>query len=185
MKHQTAPSLPYPYNAMFKNSGVAAFAFEGGKKAVLPYHLNDCYKVFLLTAECGFPPSIKGSEVESATLFIEQPHGSYCSKLLSGEQNGYACFIIKAILSTTACSKGKLLKRLFFRGVNTLAYSLSKEQCHFLVATFRKLLEEHDTSYVFKADLVQDYIDIILHEALKMNHSGYDQTGSLKLLTNG
>ena len=48
------------------------------------------------------------------------------------------------------------------------AFLLNDEQNVFIPALFKKMISEQDTTYVYKNDLIRNYINLIIHEALKM-----------------
>ena len=52
----------------------------------------------------------------------------------------------------------------------------SEQQREFLNTIFRKMIEEQKSDYTYKDDLIRNYINLIIHEALKLQPSEhYDQ----------
>jgi AraC-like DNA-binding protein len=49
--------------------------------------------------------------------------------------------------------------------------TITVEQRAFLNGIFKKMIEEQQTDYSFKDDLIRNYIHLIIHEALKMQPS--------------
>ena len=51
-----------------------------------------------------------------------------------------------------------------------------KQQREFLNTIFQKMIEEQKSDYTYKDDLIRNYINLIIHEALKLQPSEhYDQ----------
>ena len=59
-------------------------------------------------------------------------------------------------------------------------FVINDEQKEFITALFRKMLAEQATDYAFKADLIRNYMNLIIHEALKMQppESFFKQQGA-------
>jgi AraC-like DNA-binding protein len=58
-----------------------------------------------------------------------------------------------------------------FKIGGTPIFSLTAEQKVFIDSLFQKMIEEQETDYVFKDDLMRNYINLILHESMKMQPS--------------
>lgn len=59
----------------------------------------------------------------------------------------------------------------FFKIGGTPILNITDKQREFLNSIFQKMLEEQQTDYAFKDDLIRNYINLIIHEALKMQPS--------------
>src|SRR5690606_15973998 len=64
-----------------------------------------------------------------------------------------------------------LLQSPLFKIGGTPIFKLTKEQKASITITFQKMIAEQDTDYAFKDDLIRNYINLIIHEALKMQPS--------------
>ena len=64
----------------------------------------------------------------------------------------------------------------FFKIGGTPILKINEQQREFLNTIFRKMIEEQKTDYAYKDDLIRNYINLIIHEALKLQPSeNYDQ----------
>jgi AraC family transcriptional regulator, transcriptional activator of pobA len=64
-----------------------------------------------------------------------------------------------------------LQKSPLFKLGGTPILEISENQRLFLNSVFQKMIEEQQSDYEFKDDLIRNYIDLILHEALKLKPS--------------
>src|SRR5205814_8466625 len=63
-----------------------------------------------------------------------------------------------------------------FKIGGTPILKITETQREFLNTLFQKMIEEQKTDYVYKDDLIRNYINLIIHEALKLQPSEhYDQ----------
>src|SRR4029077_11118627 len=83
---------------------------------------------------------------------------------------GYTCLFSEDFLKGHDRT-GSLQESPLFKIGGTPIFHLNKEQRNFLVTIFQKMITEECTDYVFKNDLIRNYINLIIHEALKMQPS--------------
>jgi AraC family transcriptional activator of pobA len=112
----------------------------------------------------------RGIEIEGTTLFFGNPHIPYSWETVSEEQAGYTCLFSEDFLKGHGRSES-LQESPLFRIGGTPIFTLTQDQREFLVVIFKKMIAEHETDYVFKNDLIRNYINLIIHEALKMQPS--------------
>jgi AraC family transcriptional activator of pobA len=63
-----------------------------------------------------------------------------------------------------------------FKIGGTPILKITETQREFLNTLFQKMIEEQKTDYVYKDDLIRNYINLIIHEALKLQPSeNFDQ----------
>ncbi len=58
-----------------------------------------------------------------------------------------------------------------FKIGGTPIFSLNAEQKVFIDSLFQKMIKEYETDYVFKDDLMRSYVNLIIHESMKMQPS--------------
>jgi AraC family transcriptional activator of pobA len=90
--------------------------------------------------------------------------------LLEPKQNGFACLFTEEFLQAHDRTDSFQESPLFKIG-STPVFILSDDQKTFISTIFQKMLLEQGTDYTFKNDLIRNYINLIIHEALKMNPS--------------
>ena len=64
-----------------------------------------------------------------------------------------------------------LLHSPLFKIGGTPILRIDKEQKKLIADIFKKMIAEQDTSYVYKDELIRNYISLIIHEALKLHPS--------------
>lgn len=153
-----------------KLKGFKVYEIESSVSRAPTYNRRDYYKVCILNANCIIHYADKSIEFEGPTLFFANPHIPYSAQLLAPEQTGYACLFTEDFLAINERSESLQESPLFKIG-GTPAFTLNNEQVEFINTIFRKMLEEGDTDYVYKNDLIRNYIHLIIHEALKMQPS--------------
>ncbi|MGB3780333.1 MAG: hypothetical protein WA960_18360, partial [Tunicatimonas sp.] len=80
---------------------------------------------------------------------------------------GYTCLFSEEFLSLSERSEGILQSPLFKLG-GTPVLKINTEQRELLNGLFRKMIEEQQSDYQYKDDLIRNYIHLIIHEALKL-----------------
>jgi AraC family transcriptional activator of pobA len=103
-------------------------------------------------------------------LFFGNPHIPYSWKIVSTTYTGYACLFTEDFLKTSDRSES-LQQSPLFKIEGTPIFNLNNEQKEFISTLFQKMIAEQSTDYPFKDDLIRNYINLIIHEALKMQPS--------------
>jgi AraC-like DNA-binding protein len=108
-------------------------------------------------------------------LFFGNPHIPYSWETISTDYVGYTCLFSEAFLKTGDRS-ASLQQSPFFKIGGTPLLRITEEQRAFLNTIFRKMIDEQQTNYTYKDDLIRNYINLIIHEALKLQPSeNFDQ----------
>jgi AraC family transcriptional regulator, transcriptional activator of pobA len=78
---------------------------------------------------------------------------------------GYTCLFSEDFLKLSDRSESLQQSPLFKIG-GTPILKITDQQREFLNTIFRKMIDEQQTDYTFKDDLIRNYINLIIHEAL-------------------
>ena len=103
-------------------------------------------------------------------MFFGNPHIPYSWETLSKTYVGYTCLFSEEFLKPAERSES-LLQSPFFKTGGTPVLKITEEQRLFLNSLFEKMIEEQKPDYAFKDDLIRNYIQLIIHEALKLQPS--------------
>jgi AraC-like DNA-binding protein len=103
-------------------------------------------------------------------LFFGNPHIPYSWEIASPDYSGYACLFSEDFLKTSDRTESLLQSPLFKLGGTPILH-LDDKQEEFVSDIFRRMIAEQESGYAFKAGLICNYVDIIIHEALKMQPS--------------
>lgn len=150
-----------------KLKGFKVYEVNGDVSKIPTYNRRDFYKICINTSESLIHYADRGIETEGTILFFGNPHIPYSWEILSPSYHGYACVFTEEFLKVNDRSESLHESPLFKIG-GTPIFTLSADQKVFIDSLFLKMIEEQDTDYVFKDDLIRNYINLILHESMKM-----------------
>lgn len=153
-----------------KLKGFKVYEVNSGVNAVPTYNRRDFYKICINTSKSFIHYADRGIETDGTILFFGNPHIPYSWEIKSSSYNGYACVFTEDFIKKQDRSQSLNESPLFKIG-GTPIFSLTAEQEVFIATMFKKMLSEQDTDYIFKDDLIRNYINLIIHEALKMQPS--------------
>lgn len=176
MKTKTARSVS-PFNNELKLKGFNVFAIEADGAATRIYSRKDFYKICLTTGHSIVNYADKSFETNGTVLFFGNPHIPYSWQTMSTHYVGYTCLFSEDFLKLSAHSDS-LQKSPFFKIGGTPILNISESQRTFLNTIFQKMIEEQQTEYAYKDDLIRNYIHLIIHEALKLQPSENYHTSS-------
>jgi AraC family transcriptional activator of pobA len=150
------------------NAGQGHFnVFERkGCKGRSPLARRDFYKITLIigTGTMHFA---------DRSVFIDKPALSFTSPSVpsnwepaSDVQTGWFCLFTQSFIESHEHKTALQDFPLFKANGNPIVF-LDDEQLVFVSATMRKMMQEMDSGYINKYDLLRNYLRIIMHEALK------------------
>lgn len=135
-----------------------------------PYTRRDFYKIVLSTGHLVIHYADRSLELQGTSLFFANPHVPYSVERLADVQTGYACVFSEEFLKPHDRSESLQQSPLFKIG-GTPIFLLNDDQKATITAIFQKMLAEQDTDYAFKGELIRTYINLIIHETLKLQPS--------------
>jgi AraC-like DNA-binding protein len=174
MDNKNARSIS-EFNNELKLKGFNAFQIESDGSAVRIYSRKDFYKICLTTGKSIIHYADRSYEAEGTILFFGNPHIPYSWETISTTYVGYTCLFSEEFLKASDRSESLQQSPLFKIGGTPILH-ITVEQREFLNTIFQKMIEEQKTDYVYKDDLIRNYINLIIHEALKLKPSeNFDQ----------
>lgn len=165
-----AKRLISEFNNELKLRGFKAFQLEDDSQATRIYSRKEFYKICLTTGKSIIHYADRSFEQEGTILFFGNPHIPYSWETISTTYIGYTCLFAEEFLKKNERSES-LLQSPFFKIDGTPILKISEEQRLFLNSLFQKMIEEQENDYTFKNELIQNYISLIIHEALKLQPS--------------
>ncbi len=150
-----------------KLKGFTVYEIDTAVSRVPTYSRRDFYKICLITGRTMIYYADRAVELDGTFLFFGNPHIPYSSEVLTTKQTGYACLFTEAFLKSHDRSESLLQSPLFKIG-GMPAFLLDPEQKAFLTTLFQKMLAEQHSEYAYKDELIRNYINLIIHEALKL-----------------
>lgn len=163
------------FNNELKLKGFNVFEIESDGGAVRTYSRKDFYKICLTTGRSNIHYADRSFEEEGTILFFGNPHIPYSWETLSTTYVGYTCLFSEDFFKASDRSESLQHSPLFKIG-GTPILKITQEQRQFLNTLFQRMIEEQKSDYAYKDDLIRNYINLIIHEALKLQPSEhYDQ----------
>ena len=157
------------FNAELKLKGFKVYEVDSNASGNT-YSRKDFYKISLTSGKYIFHYAEKSFETDGPILFFANPHIPYSCNIINPTTEGYACLFTEDFLKLSDRSESLLQSPLFKIG-GTPILSLNKQQTEAVGNIFQKMIEDQDSSYAYKDELVRNYINLIVHEALKMQPS--------------
>jgi len=158
------------FNSELKLKGFNVFQIEEDARATRIYSRKDFYKICLTTGRSIIHYADRSFEAEGTVLFFGNPHIPYSWETVSTTYVGYTCLFSEDFLQPINRSES-LLQSPFFRIGGTPILKITAVQQEFLNGIFRKMMEEQQSDYPFRDDLIRNYIQLIVHEAMKLQPS--------------
>lgn len=158
------------FNNELKLKGFNVFQIESDSNATKIYSRKDFYKICLTTGESKIHYADRSFNHNGTVLFFGNPHIPYSWETVSTAYTGYTCLFSEEFLATSNRSES-LQNSPLFKLDGTPILKISESQRLFLNTIFKKMIEEQKTDYAHKDDLIRNYINLLIHEALKLEPS--------------
>jgi AraC family transcriptional activator of pobA len=167
--------------ADLKLKGFKVYEVHGDNTVIPTYSRRDYYKIGINTGKNRVHYADRTIDTDGTILFFGNPYIPYSWEVLSPTFSGYACLFTESFLQVNERSESLQQSPLFKIG-STPIFPLSEQQKQFIDVIFQKMLSEQQTDYVFKDELIRNYINLIIHEALRLqpteNFSQYKNASS-------
>lgn len=140
--------------------------FVGRYAKPIPYSRRDYFKIILIIGRNKYHYADKTIEIEKNALVFANPQVPYNWEPLDNKQSGFFCIFTEAFFRefTTV----KLQDYPVFKPGGQPIYFLKDEQVETVTAVFHKMFEEIESDYVYKYDLIRNYVFELIHSAQKM-----------------
>ena len=135
----------------------------------IQYSRRDFYKITLMRGRHLYHYGDKTLEVSGSTLIFFNPQVPYTFERISEDEGGYFCIFKDAFFAEHI--RGSMKDLPMYSPQGKPAYELTRQQDEAFELIFKKMLDELDSNYVFKYDLIRNYIMEMIHGALKLQPS--------------
>ena len=163
------------FNNELKLKGFNVFQIEEDSNTVREYSRKDFYKICLTTGESLINYSDRSFLMKGTILFFANPNVPYSWETISRSYVGYTCLFSEDFYKPSDRTESLQQSPLFKIG-GTPIFEITEEKREFLNGIFRNMMAEQNTNYAFKDDLIRNYINLIIHEALKLQPAeNFDQ----------
>jgi len=170
MKSDNLPSVSDFNAADLKLKGFKVYEVIDDIKSVPNYSRRDFYKICLNTGKNVIQYADRSIETDGTILFFGNPYIPYSWELLSPSYSGYGCVFTEDFLKMNDRSESLQESPLFKIG-GTPVFSIADEQKNFITTVFKRMLSEQNTDYTYKDELIRSCINLLIHEALRLQPS--------------
>ena len=159
------PAGPAP--TVVASGRVNVYAREQFRTHTLTFGRRDYYKIALLTGSSRYNYATRGVLIDRPALVFSNPLIPYSWEPVSEEQGGYLCMFTEEflIINDRAAS---LQESPLFRLGSDPVYLVNDTQYADLSYLFSKMLQEMNSGYLYQQEVVRNYLNLVIHEALKM-----------------
>lgn len=135
----------------------------------IKYSRRDFYKITLIKGKNRYHYADRSLELDGAALIFFNPATPYTWELVGEEVSGYFCIFSTAFFSES--TRNKLTDLPMYQQSGKPAYLLTPEQESYAAEIFQRMAADMASDYVFKFDLMRNYVAELTHFALKSNPS--------------
>lgn len=155
------------FNSELKLKGFKVYEIDNDANSGHSYSRKDFYKINLTTGKFIFHYADRSLETDDTFLFFGNPNIPYSCEAVSSRFSGYTCLFTQEFLNLGDRSQSHLQSPLF-KIDGTPILTLDEEQKDFIIRVFKRMLSEQEANYTFKDEVIRNYINLIIHEAVKM-----------------
>ena len=140
------------------------FARSGSK--ILPYSRRDYYKIWITNGAGSIDYATEMVEINQPALIFSNPLVPYAYSS-EAPMGGYMCIFTDDFLKAHGRTES-LQESPLFRIGSRAVFLLNDHQLSFAEGIFDKIITELESEYAHKHDLVRNYINLLIHEGMKM-----------------
>lgn len=155
----------YPKTGQFNVYRREEFACDNTS---LPPNRRDFYKISLVTKGTGIMSyADKSINIDKPAITFLNPLIPYSWQPTSENQTGFFCLFTEDFVNSSLKNENLSQSALFKVGGNHIFF-LNEESSKLLEGIFENMTQEICSVYTNKYDLLRSYVQIIMHEAMKM-----------------
>lgn len=140
-------------------------------KVATPYVRRDFYKITLFRGISRLHYADQGILLDRPALTFLNPLIPYSWEPVSGSWSGYYCVFTEEFINMRGRTRFSLQDSPLFSIGGTPVCFLTEEQYATVEGLFKKVIEEEASDYIHKYDVIGNYVNLIIHEALKLRPS--------------
>ena len=145
--------------------------FVGPNAKRLPFSRKDFYKISLICGATRFFYADRSVTFEGSALVFANPQIPYTWEALDGKQSGYFCIFTESFFDQF----GRLKDYPVFKPGDPPAFPLREEEVARVKEIFIKMLDEINTDFTYKYDVLRTLVFELIHMALRVQPAGSNQ----------
>jgi AraC family transcriptional regulator, transcriptional activator of pobA len=138
--------------------------FTGPCAKPMPYSRKDFYKISLIVGRNNVHYADKTVQIEKNAILFANPHIPYNWEPIDEEQSGFFCIFTEAFFSQFPAFRDYPV----FKPGGRPILLLTDEQVRELSSVYLKMFDEIESDYLYKYDLLRNYVLELVHFALKL-----------------
>ncbi len=154
-------------SADLKPKGFNVYEIAGTVPPPPVHGRRDFYKIVLVTGDMTILSGGQTIDMDGSFLFFANPHVPHSVVDRSTGEKRYACLFTEAFIAGRERTE-LLHSSPLFRVDGTPVLPLTDEQAVFMRGLFQQMLSVHWTDYEHKDELIRSCIELILHEAVRL-----------------
>jgi len=132
------------------------------------FNRRDFYKITLtLHGKSQLMYANRGIEIDKPALVFTNPMVPYSWEGDHVGPDSYFCVFTNEFLQNGNRMESLEESNLFKAGGDPV-YFLTDEQASYIGSVFKRMLQESETDYIYKYELIRNQLNLIIHEAIKM-----------------
>ncbi len=137
------------------------------EKQTMPYNRRAYYKISLISGRNRAEYADKVINIEKNALLFATPKVPYHWLPQDRNQSGFFCIFTADFLAQN--KSGLILDQLpIFQPQGYPIFQLSEEKAHEIRAIFEKMHQEMSADYIYKYDLLRNYVIELIHQGQKL-----------------
>jgi AraC-like DNA-binding protein len=173
------------FSTDLKLKGFKVYPLDLPRTGLTTFGRRHFYKIVLSIGNARVNYANRTIDMNGVYLFFVNPHVPYAVEMLGERQTGYGCTFTESFIKPLERSES-LLQSPLFKVSGTPAFRLSEAQQATITGIFERMIAEKLTNYPYKDELIRNYIQLLIHEALRMGpveHVDQFTSASLRLTT--
>ncbi|GLU53594.1 AraC family transcriptional regulator [Dyadobacter frigoris] len=168
--HPTAKPVPAdPYNAQQPQGHFNVFSRKFCNR-YNAYSRRDYYKISLIIGKGKLLYGDTEIEINQNALVFFNRNVPYSWETVSEKQSGYFCLFNDEFLNGMNRTKNFMDSPI--SKIDTIpVFFITEQQEKYLLDIYQKMCSEVESNYVYKYELIKNYVNLIIHEAVKMQAS--------------
>ncbi len=179
-------AFPGPaFHADLKLKGFKVYRLDHPRTGLTSFGRRHFYKIVLSIGNVRVNYADRNINMDGVYLFFVNPHVPYAVEMLGDRQTGYGCTFTESFIKPLERSES-LQQSPLFQVSRTPAFRLDAQQQAKITGIFESMIAETATDYLYKDDLMRNYVQLIIHEALRTrpaDHFSQFKNASLRVTT--
>ena len=140
--------------------------FESSATKLIPYSRRDYYKIWMVQTQGKIHYATRTVEITQPALIFSNPRVPYS---FEGQnmQGGYMCIFTEEFLKVNGRTESMQDSPLFKIGGNYVFFPDEKQRIG-IAGIYEKMLEESNSAYVHRVDVIRHHVNLLIHEGMKL-----------------